>query len=71
MSLNLSTSESARHLEVTASHDVYIHGTHILPSVMKPMVTKHQLHGYILSSATHQLRAKPFIDLHRVDHHRE
>ncbi len=71
MSLSSNTNESARHLEVTASHDVYIHATHVLPAAIKPLVTKHQLHGQVFFSATHYLRVKPYIDLHRGDHHRE
>jgi hypothetical protein len=71
MSLSSNTNESAKHLEVTASHDVYIHETHVLPAAIKPLVSKHQLRGHILFSASHHLRAKPYIDLHRGDHHRE
>lgn len=71
MSLSSNNSESAKHLQVTASHIVFIEETHALPSVIKPLVTKHQVHGLNLSTATHHQRAKPFIDLHRGDHHRE
>jgi hypothetical protein len=71
MTPSSNTNESARHLEVTASHDFYIHETHVLPATIKPLATKHQVHGQILSSVTHHTRAKPYIDLHRGDHHRE
>lgn len=71
MSLNSNTNESAKHLEVTASHDVYIHETHVLPATIKPLVSKHQLHAQLPLGASHLLRAKPYIDLYRGVHHRE
>lgn len=71
MSLSSVTNELARHLEVTASHELSIHETHVLPTALKLLVVKHQAHGLMPSEATHHAMARPYIDLHRGDHHRE
>lgn len=71
MSLSSVTNESARHLEVTASHVLSIHETHVLPTALKLSVVKHQAHGLMPAKSTHHAMAKPYVDLHRGDHHRE
>ena len=71
MSLSSVTNESAMHLEVTASHVLSIHETHILPATFKLTVLKHQAYGLIPTKTTHHVMARPYVDLHRGDHHRE
>jgi hypothetical protein len=71
LSLSSATNESARHLEVTASHVLSAHETHVLPTTFKLSVVKHQAHGLIPSKASHHAMARPYVDLHRGDHHRE
>jgi hypothetical protein len=71
LSLNSVNNESARHLEVTATHVLSIHETHVLPTALKLPVVKHQAHGLMPEKTTHLAMAKPFVDLHRGEHHRE
>ena len=71
MSLSSVTNESARHLEVTASHVLSVHETHVLPTALKLSVVKHKAHGLMPSKTTHHAMARPYADLHRGDHHRE
>jgi hypothetical protein len=63
--------EPTSHLEATASHDFSIQDNHMVPSALKWSVDKHQAHGLSLAKVTHQTMAKPYIDLHRGEHHRE
>lgn len=71
MSTSSVNNESSSHMEATACHDFSIQENHMIPSALKRTAAKHQAHGLSLATVTHQLLAKPYIDLHRGEHHRE